>query len=220
MIRTPNSPPTRRFECSTSSTPSRRGVLALGLSIAGGGLLPGHARAEPIVVLPKRQSEYRAFAELPVVRPEHVPRDEGMLFFVQHSINANVIVYGAHRTPGGDIDPDAPIEAFWRRYQTQGQRRELNFFERNFAFGVAAVAEGKGKWTVGLVSWSERKGRLDIGPDGKLRLLVDVDGRPMRPVYVYAEAVNDGFIPTIRHVDLYAVADGEKGYVRERVVFD
>lgn len=220
MSRTPNSSPTHRSGHAIPLHPSRRGALSFGLSAAAGGLLPGPAHSEPLVVLPKRPSEFRVFAELPIVRPEHVPRDEGMLFFVQHSINANVIVYGAHRTAVGELDRYAPIEVYWRRYQTSGHRRELNFFERNFAFGVTAVADGKGKWTVGLVSWSERKGRLDIGPDGKLRLLVDVDGRPMRPVYVYAEAIADGFIPTIRHVDLYAVAEGEKGYVRERVVFD
>lgn len=220
MSRTPHSSPIHRSGRSAPVLASRRGVLALGLSAVGGGLLPGPAHSEPIIVLPKRASEFRVFAELPVVRPEHVPHDEGMLFFVQHSINANVIVYGTHKNTAGDLDRYAPIEVYWRRYQTGGHRRELNFFERNFAFGVTAIADGKGKWTVGLVSWSERKGRLDIGPDGKLRLLVDVDGRPMRPVYVYAEAVADGFIPTIRHVDLYAVADGEKGYVRERVVFD
>lgn len=219
MLRSPHLPPLCRSEPSVAASPSRRDVLALGLTAGCGGLLPGRARAEPIISLPKRRSEYQNFAELPVVRPEHVPHDDGMLFFVQHSINANVIVYATHRTPKGEIDPDAPIEAFWRRYQTQGHRRELNFFERNFAFGVTAVAEGKGKWTVGLVSWSERKGRFEIGPDGKPRLLVDIDGRPMSPVYVYAEARNDGFIPTILHVDLYAVAEGEKGYVRERVVF-
>ncbi len=164
-------------------------------------------------------SEISTFTELPVVRPQHVPQDDGMLFYVQHSINANVIVYAARRGADGGLDRKSPIEVFWRRYASKGQKRDLSFFERVFAFGVNALSSGEGRWSIGLVSWHEREGTLDMGPNGKPRLLIPVDKRPMRPVYVYAEAVNDGFIPSIRHIDLYAAIDGEKGYVRERVHF-
>ena len=199
--------------------PTRRAALGLALAAVCGGVPLGGARAEPQIVLPRMRSEFQSFSELPVVRPQHVPQDEGMLFFVQHSINANVIVYAAKRTPAGTLDPRDPIEVFWRRYATAGHRRELSFFERMFAFGIASLPAGEGRWAVSLVSFPEREGTLDTGPDGRPRLLVDIDRRPMRPVYVYAEAISEGFIPTIRHVDLFATVDGEKGFVRERVIF-
>ena len=198
---------------------TRRGVLATaaGLLAAAAGVAPAHA--VPAIILPRMRSEFATFAELPIVRPQHVPTDPGLLFFVQHSINDNVIVYAQHLLADGHPDPDDPIEAFWRRYATKGHRRELSFFERMFAFGVASTRRADGTWDVRLVSLPGREGRFGPGPDGRLRLLLDIDGRPARPVYVYAEVEAGGFIPTLRHVDLYAVADGEKGYVRERVVF-
>ncbi len=197
----------------------RRTVLGILLTAVSGIGSIRAARAETPIILPAMRSEFQTFADLPVVRPQHVPKDDGLLFYVQHSINANVIVYAARRKATGGLDPSGPIEVFWRRYGDKGQRRELSFFERMFAFGAGVMPAGDGRWAVGLVSLHERKGTLDIGPDGKPRLLVDVDKRPMRPVYVYAEAINVGFIPTIRHIDLFAVADGEKGFLRERVVF-
>lgn len=203
----------------TGSAPSRRGFLALVLAGLGGVARVDPAAAEPMIELPKMRSEIRVFPELPVVRPQHVPPDADVLFYVQHSINDNVIVYAAKRAAAGGLDPGLPIEVFWRRFATAGHRRELSFFERMFAFGVSSSPTGPGRWSVELVSWREREGVLDLGPDGKPRLLVPIDNRPMRPVYVYADAVADGFIPTIRHVDVFAVADDVKGFVRERVYF-
>ncbi len=219
MIGSSHTPSTSSPSGPSCFIPSRRFVLGLALAAVGGTGLVGRARAEPQIVLPKMRSEFQTFADLPVVRPQHVPQDEGMLFYVQHSINANVIVYAARRGADGRLDPRDPIEVFWRRYASTGRRRELSFFERVFAFGVSALPVGDGRWSVGLVSFQEREGSLDMGPDGKPRLLVPVDKRPMRPVYVYAEAIAGTFIPTIRHIDLFAAIDGEKGYLRERVHF-
>jgi hypothetical protein len=195
-------------------------VLGLGLAAGAGLATVGPAVAVPAILLPPMHSEYTRFDTLPVVRPQHVPSDPGMLFYVQQSIDANVIVYAARVGADGRLDPDQPMEVFWRRYATKGHRRELSFFERMFAFGVACSREAEGVWSVRLAAFPGRAGRLDLGPDGRPRFLLDIERRPMRPLYVYAEAIGDGFIPTIRHVDIFAVAEGEKGYVRERVIFD
>lgn len=200
--------------------PTRRALLGLSIGAGVGLATPRRATAVPAILLPPMHSEYTRFDTLPVVRPQHVPTDPGLLFYVQQSINANVIVYAVRRLADGRLDPDQPIEVFWRRYATAGHRRELSFFEKMFAFGVSVRAEAEGVWSVHLVSFPGRVGRLDLGPDGKPRFQMEIDHRPMRPVYVYAEADPTGFIPTIHHVDVFASADGEKGYVRERVIFD
>ena len=219
MTSPPLSPPLDALAGRSDRAPTRRGVLAAAAGLLGGAAGVGPARAVPAIILPRMRSEFATFAELPIVRPQHVPTDPGLLFFVQHSINDNVIVYARHHLADGSLDPDDPIEVFWRRNATKGHRRELSFFERMFAFGVATSRRTDGSFDVRLVSLPGREGRFAPGPDGAFRLLLDIDGRPMRPVYVYAEAEAGSFIPTLRHVDLYAVADGEKGYVRERVVF-
>lgn len=204
----------------TSFRPTRRTLLGLAATAGAGLAVPAPALAVPKILLPPMHSEYTKFDTLPVVRRQHVPSDPGLLFYVQQSINANVIVYAVRRLADGRLDPDQPIEVFWRRYATAGHRRELSFFEKMFAFGVACRREAEDVWSVHLVSFPGREGRLDTGPDGEPRFLMEIDHRPMRPVYVYAQADPTGFIPTIHHVDVFATADGEKGYVRERVIFD
>ncbi len=198
--------------------PSRRDLLGLGSAALATAALPRAATAQSIF-LPDIRSEFTWLPTLPIGRPQAVPTDEGMLFFVQHAIDANAIVYAARRLPDGRLDPDEPVETFWRRFATAGHRRELSFFERHFAFGLVATPEKEGVWSVHIAALSSRKGRLDLGPDGKPRILVDIDGKPRRPVYAWVEAERGHFIPTIRHVDVYAVTEGEKGFYRERLVF-
>lgn len=198
--------------------PSRRDLLGLGSAALATAAMPRAAAAQSIL-LPDIRSEFARFPTLPIARPQAIPTDEGMLFFVQHAIDANAIVYAARRLADGRLDPDEPVETFWRRFATAGHRRELSFFERHFAFGLVATPETAGVWSVHVAALSSRKGRLDLGPDGKPRILVDIDGKPRRPVYVWVEAERGHFIPTLRHVDVYAVTEGEKGFYRERLVF-
>ena len=142
------------------------------LAGAGIGCGAAPARAVPSILLPRMRSEFRTLPDLPIVRPHHVPPDRDVLFYVQHSINDNVIVYAGKRGDDGRLDPEQPIEVFWRRFATSGKRRELSFFERVFAFGVDARATGQGRWSVELVSFHDREGILETRPDGGPRLLV------------------------------------------------
>lgn len=199
--------------------PSRRAALALGLAgIVGPGV--GRAAAEARIELPPSRSEVSVLPDVPIVRPQHVPRDEGQMFFAQNSINDNVLVYAARTTASGDLDPDEPATVYWRRYAEEGQRRELNFFERNFALGLSISSLGPGRWSVRMIAFREREILLDLGPDRRPRVTLMIDGRPTRPVYVWVEAYGSRFIPTIRHVDVYGRVDGATGVVRERVFFE
>lgn len=209
-----------RLRLARSAPLTRRNLMVgagAALTIA---LAPRFAVAETVFAPPASRSVVEVLPILPIVRPQHVPVDEGMLFFAQNSINDNVLVYAARTTPDGALDPAEPMTVYWRRYAEEGQKRELNFFERNFALGLATTAIAPERWSVEMIGWRRREITVDLGPDRRPRATIDVDHRPVRPIYIYVQADGDHFIPTIRHVDLYARADGDKGVVHERIFFD
>jgi hypothetical protein len=200
-----------------------RGALTRREAIVGGAATsfafvhPG--QAESTLNLPASRSEITTLPELPIVRSQFVPHDKDMLFYAQNSINNNVLVYALNWTKNGDLDSDEPVTVYWRRYSDHGQRRELNFFERYIALGLVSNVEAPGRWSIRMIGWRERAVNIEIGADRRPRATFEIDHRPLTPLYVWVEADGGRFIPSIRHVDLFARAESGKGVVRERIFF-
>jgi hypothetical protein len=200
-------------------TMSRRGLIAAaGLLVPAGPSL-AQDRLPPVSV---RRSELTVSRSLAVARPDlPVPSDSGMLFYVQHAINKNVLVYAARQRPDGGLDPQAPVEVFWRRYDDDnGRRRELSFFERVFAFGVSTQPVPPSRYSARIAGYRERDAVIEVGADGKPRALMTSGQRTFRVVYAYAQAEERRIIPKIHYIDIHGidVASGEA--VRERVRLD
>ncbi|WP_439573194.1 DUF4833 domain-containing protein [Phreatobacter sp.] len=198
--------------------PTRRLLVAT----AASAILPGVAaraqtddRLPPIAV---RRSEFTVSRQTIVARPDlPVPDDPDTLFYVQQAIDRNILVYAARRRPDGALDAARPVEVFWRRFNEDGRRRDLSFFERVFAFGISAEPAGQGRFRATLAAYREREATVDIGEDGKARALLRMGTRTVRVVYVYANVERGRFIPKVHHVDIHGIdlASGEA--IRERV---
>jgi Domain of unknown function (DUF4833) len=196
-------------------------IVAAGAAACGAAPGPLHAQDERLPPITPRQSEITVSRHLIVARPDlPVPTDPGMLFYVQHSINKSQIVYAARLAPDGKLDPSQPVEAFWRRFDEEGQKRRLNFFERFFAFGVSTQALPGGRYSARIAGYSRRAAVVDLDEKGKPRALLAVGPRTVRVVYAYAKADDVGFIPKIHYVDVHGldIATGEA--IRERIRLD
>ncbi len=178
----------------------------------------GHAqeRLPPIAI---RRSEITVSRALIVARPDlPVPSDPGMLFYVQQAIDKNILVYAARRRPDGPLDPEEPVEVFWRRYNDDGgNRRTISFFERLFAFGVRAQALPESRFSVRIAGYPYRDATVEIGPDGRPRALYAVGTRTIRVVYAYAMAEKTRLIPKVHYVDIHGFDVDSGEAVRERL---
>ncbi len=149
---------------------------------------------------------------LPVLRPEFpVPNDPGMVFYLQRSTNSNTIVYAARFREDGSLDPREPIEAYWRRFNTTGERLPLKMIEDSFAFGVRSRATGDpDRFEVYVVSYPERMATLRLVEPGRAELLLPVNGRQMRMSHAYVDVDESGLVPSVREV-IVAGHDVESG---------
>ena len=88
--------------------------------------------------------------EFPV--PKNVP---GLLFYIQRDPNANTICYQLNLDQQGRISEKEPVHIFWIRYTDGGIRRELNYLQRKFAYGINYKAAGNSTYELRPVAYSK-----------------------------------------------------------------
>lgn len=150
-------------------------------------------------------SQVTELDRIPRVRPEYpVPDEPNMLFYIERSVNSNTVVYAAHLDVHGRIDPEAPVDAYWRWYNVDGHRKPLNFIERMMAYGVNSVAHGGpgGAVTFKVAALPERKLVLDLDSHGHPEALMRFGSRWARLDYVYLVVDDSGMLPSVTAMDI------------------
>ena len=148
-----------------------------------------------------------------------VPREPNQVFFVQRSINSNTIVYTARVNDGGELDPKQPVEVFWRRFNDDGERKDLSNLERSVAFGVRAdpVPGKPGRFMMRVVSYPRRAALLHM-VDGAPRLEGKVAGQPCRLDHAFLAVDDSGSVPSVTRVDLYGYSLATGALVKESFI--
>lgn len=166
-------------------------------------------------------SEAKA-AGMPAPRADYPvpPADQRRLFFLQRSSNANTVVYDANLAAPGSLDPERPVEVYWLRYNTDGERKRLSFAERNFAYGVdvSPVDDALGGYRVRIAALTERPFRVFIDRTGAVQATMAIAGRPARLQSVYLELAEGGLVPRVRHIDIFGVELATGRRIHERIV--
>src|SRR5579871_4895959 len=142
----------------------------------------------------------------PPPHPEfRTPNDPNTLFYLQRSTNANTIVYAANLDARGRLDPHDPIEVFWRVFDEDGRRHDLNWIERMLAFGVD-VKPAKGipdEFDAYVVSFPEMKIRLVHSESGAPECIVQLNGHRARLVSIYVELDESSIWPRPKFLNIY-----------------
>lgn len=67
------------------------------------------------------------------------PGNPNQLFYLQRTSNKNTIVCDLNMVNGA-LNKTEPVHVYWIRYSDQGQRQELSYIQRTFAYGIQAKA--------------------------------------------------------------------------------
>jgi len=97
----------------------------------------------------------------------------GLLFYIQRDPNTNTIVYELNVDNKGKISNDQPVHPFWIRYPEGGTRRDLNYLQRKFAYGINSKSLGNGNYELRSVAYSKLP--LQLRKDGKNQYHVYTD---------------------------------------------
>jgi hypothetical protein len=178
------------------------------VSLVVGLLTPATALAQEGTRIDTRPAQRAAGSSVetvetaPVIRPGFpVPDEPGMLFYLQRSTNSNTVIYAARFLEDGRLDPDEPIVAYWRRYNTTGEKLPLKMIEDSFAFGVRAQATADPDvFRIYIVSYPERTAILRRTGPGEARLSLRAAGHEYEPIYAYVDVDESGLMPSVRSV--------------------
>jgi len=158
--------------------------------------------------------------EIVHLRPEFkVPDEPGQLFYVQRSPNANSVVYAARLDAKGNFDSRNPVDAFWRKFNIDGSKKNLNFIERMMAYGVRVTAARQGQpVTFTIAALPER--RLTLGWDAQHhpQATMTMGSRTVKLAYVYLQVEEGGLMPDVPSLDIVGTDTASGKAIREHLV--
>ena len=146
-----------------------------------------------------------------------VPESNALqLFYLQRTSNTNTIVYELNYKDGV-LDEDNPVHVFWIRYTEQGQRAELSWIQRRFAYGVKVKQLPDSSYRVRLVSYAGYSMFLKKGGDGKYRLYAPINQQMMLLNRIFVKITGGSmWSPDIEYFELSGVDPATGKPVSER----
>jgi hypothetical protein len=125
------------------------------------------------------------------------------LFYLQRDPNTNTIIYQLNVNSAGKVDEDEPINIFWLRYDEQGQRKELNFIQRKFAYGLSAEKVGPEKYELKFAAYNKVPFYLmRSGLDRAFHVFTVINNRQIVLTRVYLRIEGGTFwVPNVRYIE-------------------
>jgi hypothetical protein len=150
----------------------------------------------------------RATGDIPVDSMPTPPSNPKQLFYLQRTPNANTIVCELNDDKDGVANPDAPIHVYWLRYteQQHGQRAELNYIQRHYAYGISANQIGPDKYELHFVSYKKYAMYLEKAADHKYHVFAQINGQVAILNRIFVSIHGGSFwLPHVDYVELKGI---------------
>lgn len=135
-----------------------------------------------------------------------VPRTyDGLLFYLQRTPNTNTVMYELNiDKQTGKLDEEEPVHVYWIRYTEPGNpKKELNFIQRKYAYGLKFKRISEHHWEMRFVSTSKRVLHLQKAADGKYYVFATVNGvnTVLKRVYIKIDG-GTFWSPNVLYIEL------------------
>lgn len=131
------------------------------------------------------------------------PEDPDLLFFIQRNQNFDTIVYKLNRAPGGLINRDLPIHAYWIKYSEGGVQRDLNYMQSKLAYGYESSEVSPDLYKFHFVSYPQLVFYIARRDEERFHVVTYINGRQARLSNIYVYAVEFGVFPDVKFIELY-----------------
>ena len=125
------------------------------------------------------------------------------LFYVQRTPNANTIVYDINMGNDGRPDQEDPVKVYWIRYADRGQKEELNYIQRKFAYGLTSKPSNDGSYDIRFVSYKKFPLTLMKSSYGKYHIFAFISQKQVILNSVFVKVEGGSFwIPNVLYVEV------------------
>ena len=130
------------------------------------------------------------------------PDNINRLFYVQRTPNANTIIYELN-APDGRLNEENPVHVYWLKYNEKGQKEELNYIQRKFAYGLVFKKLNNEQYDVRFVSYKKFPLLLMKANDGKYHIFATLEQKQMMLSRVFVKIEGGSFwLPNVVYVEL------------------
>nr|WP_199158688.1 DUF4833 domain-containing protein [Pedobacter sp. ASV2] len=143
------------------------------------------------------------------------PKDiSNQLFYLQRDPNTNTIICQLNVDKHGEVNTEQPVNVFWMRYGDKGEKKELGYIQRKFAYGILSKSLGNGQFELRFTSHKNLPMYLNkSGADKKYHVFVTVNNKKMQLERIFLRIEGGTFwFPNVKYVELkgYDAADPSK----------
>ncbi len=157
---------------------------------------------------------------LHVFNSRTIPDDPNVLFYIHKNTNPNAVVYALNLDANNKIDPQNPIEAFWRRYQEDGRKKKLAWLEKTFAFDFK-VKPVKGKdntFSFSLIAMKNKQLYATQNKKGEPLVLMTIAGKIARLEKIYLMVDDSKRIQSVLSMELFGKDPKTGKLIYEKIV--
>ena len=142
------------------------------------------------------------------------------LFIIERSKNANVVHYDVKLDDAGDPVTANTIDAYWIRHAGAGNRKELEWFERNWAYGAEVIGPVSANgFSMTVKSYDQRE--ISVRRvDGQFEALIEIVGEMARLEKIYVVTDESGLIPKVLYIELNGINVENGEQLVERITND
>lgn len=131
------------------------------------------------------------------------PLNVSKLFYIQRDPNTNTLIYELNTDKNGELDTDNPLHVYWIRYADKGQREELSYIQRKFAYGVTTKPIKNDEFDVRFVAYKKMPLNLQRSTDGKYHIFATIAKKQAILNRIFVKIDGGSFwIPNIVYVEM------------------
>ncbi len=129
------------------------------------------------------------------------PAGANRLFYMQRTANTNTIIYDLN-VEDGKIDESEPVKVYWIRYNEKGQKEDLSYIQRKFAYGVVSKKLPNDQFDVRFVSYKKFPLLLMKAKDGKYHIFATVAQKQIMLERLFVKIEGGSFwLPNVVYVE-------------------
>ena len=138
------------------------------------------------------------------------------LFYLQRTANSNTIICELNYK-NNVLDVDEPVHVYWLRYEDKGQKEELNFVQKKFAYGIKSTLISRDKYELNFVSYKKYPMILMKGANNKFNVYGTINQKQAIVNRIFVK-VNGGsfWAPNVEYVEIKGIDPSSGKEVIER----
>ncbi|WP_113637400.1 DUF4833 domain-containing protein [Nubsella zeaxanthinifaciens] len=126
------------------------------------------------------------------------------LFYVQRDPNINTIICQLNMDESGNLVKEQPVNVFWMRYADKEGKKDLNYIQRKFAYGIQTKDIGNGNYELRFVSYKKFPLLLTkSSADKKYHVYVTANNKKIQLERIFLRIEGGSFwVPNVKYVEL------------------